>query len=345
MFETCILHIGTEKTGTTSIQALMGSNTQALRRQGLHYPAAFGSGGQRDIATCVMDDGLIDDARQALGISTPDHIARHRAAVAGKLARITEKFSARFPTLLLSSEHFHSRLNTPQAVARLKDLLAPHCRDFRVLVFLRPQHELAVSIYSTRLRVGAPAPEIIPKAKRPLPYYDYRALLDRWTDTFGRAAVSPRIYSRDVLDAFLTYCGIDRTALTAPRRINEALSGEAQAFLAGINPHLGSERGDIARYLNDIGSLPGPQPARAEAEAFDAVYAEGNEAVRAEWFPDRARLFECDLSHLPETRREISLDPETLFALFGAIWRAKIAAEQGAGRGNGQAGAVEGERE
>lgn len=68
-----ILHAGTHKTGTTSVQQVLAKNREALREKGVHYPDAhsFVGGGHKAhhrfaYAWTGMQDGLIDSATRFL---------------------------------------------------------------------------------------------------------------------------------------------------------------------------------------------------------------------------------------------------------------------------------------
>lgn len=89
---------------------------------------------------------------------------------------------------VLSSEHFHSRLREPHEVAALADFLRSHFHSVTVLCFLRPQDELRASHYSTYVINGKKEKlgSFSPAAGIDLDYFDYRRLLTKWTDAFGR---------------------------------------------------------------------------------------------------------------------------------------------------------------
>ena len=61
----CILHIGTEKTGTTSLQAALSSHRESLSKQGVLYARAPGQRNSRSLAAAFStkrdeDDYLIE---------------------------------------------------------------------------------------------------------------------------------------------------------------------------------------------------------------------------------------------------------------------------------------------
>lgn len=56
-----IIHIGTEKTGTTSIQNGLHANRDALTQAGIYLPVSLGGHNPRQLATYAMKDGRPDD--------------------------------------------------------------------------------------------------------------------------------------------------------------------------------------------------------------------------------------------------------------------------------------------
>lgn len=326
MFSKCILHIGTEKTGTTTLQRFLAHNRSALRQTGCVFPSTLGSLSNRFLATYAMEDDRSDDGRKRLAIATAADLQRHRQDVEDALQE--EATHGDGSVLLLSSEHCHSRLVHESEVRRLHSLLARVCNDLSVIVYLRPQHELAISLYSTALRVGYSGRSVLPRATARMPYYNYDRLLDRWATVFGEADVVPRIFCRkelsqgDICADFLELCGLDGRSLVHAPDTNRALSGEAQAFLERMNALLpAAQRSTLLRMLETTGTAPGATPSRAEAEQFMAIFAESNEAVRKRWFPDRDRLFNVDFSTYPEQPFIPTLSEEQASALLASLWQ------------------------
>src|SRR5690606_11923 len=116
-----------------------------------------------------------------------------------------------------------------------------YCNNFSIVAYIRPQHELAISLHNTALRLGYYNRRILPDHKKPEPYYDYRSMLERWSDVFGKEHVVPKIYDKnsfhnnDIVSDFFKFCGITWDGLKKLESSNASLSGEAQAFLEGIN--------------------------------------------------------------------------------------------------------------
>jgi hypothetical protein len=328
MFERCTLHIGTEKTGTTSIQRALAAARIELRQNGFLFPKGLGApDGHRKLATYSLDDGRFDDGRRKYKLFTNEAVHQHRADVRKELEDLSTRHAGKH--LILSSEHCHSRIIRGQEVARLADLLHQFCVSVDIVVYIRPQHELAVSLYSTALRVGHVDFPLIPQTGAIEPYYDYSSLLSRWSEVFGKSSVRPRIYNRrdllqeDIVADFLGILGVDVLATNKVSASNTNVNGEAQAFLKLINPYLKEGRRNLPDIVERLGKGPSAAPSREEAMRFFALHESVNETVRREWFPERKALFDIDWSRYPDVPVVPSISMETAFEMFAEIWKAK----------------------
>ena len=98
-------------------------------------------------------------------------------------------------SVIISSEHFHSRLETREEIERLFALLKKRFSEIKVLVYLRRQIQVAVSLYSTLCRTGGYRESIFPKnITEDNHYYNYYLLLEKWSNVFGQENLVPRIF-------------------------------------------------------------------------------------------------------------------------------------------------------
>jgi hypothetical protein len=305
-----ILHIGTEKTGTTTIQGVLARSRAALLERGFAYPKSFGPDNHVQLAFYAAEGRIARIARQyeRSGVSSARVVEAYPAELEAEVAALPGSVH----TLLLSTEHCHSRLHD-EGVGRLKALLDRFCDDYRVVVYLRRQDELAVSRYSTALRTGgAVERDILPAPPEPKPggYFDYKALLRRWGAVFGPDRIAPRLFGRahfvggDLLTDFRVACGLEDLPIPEMElERNPSLRPAAQEFLRRYNGLYGRAAPRavapiapraVARILNENFAGPGRLPPRAAAMAFVEACRAGNEWVRATYFPERERLFDED---------------------------------------------------
>lgn len=317
----CILHIGTEKTGSTAIQHFLHSNWHKLKQRGTHVCTSVGKPNNRSLPAAFMSEEKCDDflrRHKLQGISD-------RRAWAKKLQKGLVKEISRAKkdsqVFVISSEHFHSRLTTSAEVASFHEFLAPLFDRITVICYLRRQDHLAMSRYSEAMRAGhvhkSPLPELAKNAhKRLPPYFDFAALLDRWAGAFGEANVQPQIYSKEelldgnVIHDFLEIAGLKIDDPNEPNadKANMSLSAEAQAVLLGVNRKIGESgareasmrlRGKLVRYLQANAPGASRRPTSSEAEKFYKVFEPSNDLVAKRWF-HKDHLFEADFSDYPE---------------------------------------------
>jgi hypothetical protein len=179
-----LLHIGSEKTGTTSIQHWAAANRAPLAARGILYPVAPGErAGARPepnhvgLALAVSERARRSGLVGMLGL--PDAAA---AAAFGRRMerRLAEEIGAAgCGTLLLSNEHLSSRLRDEAEVAALRALVeraAGKAVEWHVVLYHRRQDEMIQSIYAMRVLHGAAEPFRL-AARADDPRLDPRAIL------------------------------------------------------------------------------------------------------------------------------------------------------------------------
>src|SRR5256885_16234541 len=116
-----ILHIGIEKTGTSSIRQFFRQNREALRRHSVLYSEVAGAENHMALAAAAQHDQKRDDLRTLYQIGTPQQVHEFRRNFAEDLAQEAEQSGC--STMVLSGEHCSSRLTTAGEVGVLAKLL------------------------------------------------------------------------------------------------------------------------------------------------------------------------------------------------------------------------------
>jgi len=316
VFDKILIHIGAEKTGTSTIQRFLRANRDRLGTQNIYYPQTPGEENHTRLAvaaqTSVREQAFL---RQEVGDASAEALAAFQESfVAALQAELADAAAMGFRRLVFSSEHCHTRVKTAAEAAQLAGLLRPLARKVKILFYIRRQDEVAVSLYSTALRAGyehrAPDLSFGADAHR----FNYQKVCTLYEDAFGEGALTVRLYDpeafegQNLLADFCFAAGISWDAgFSVPERRNEALSQRAQRLLAHVNAWQGSVFAPGGRWRNLLldrleALLPAPsiQPTRSEAERFLAQYEASNEAVRARYRPDLAPpLFSTDFSTYP----------------------------------------------
>ena len=324
------IHIGLEKTGTSSIQGFLNENRSVLLTQGVLFPISPGKSNQRRLPAAAMSDdvGIRAQAIKRFGPDFGTRLVRElQAEIAGSGA----------DRLLLSSEHCSARLQTVEEVQRLKGIIKTFGDEITVLVYLRRQDEFLTSIYSTAIRSGYTERFKVPTSTRPHRRYDYRGLLELWSGVFGREAIRARLFQPSawvgghLLTDFCDAAALDPKDTPAPLR-NESMSVEALELLRLINTAAGVGR-DRSTIRAAIKVTQGPKLSidsdtrRAFLQNFDS----DNRWV-AETFFGRSTLFDEVPDGLPD-HRPPEISPERFAALRQAIDAVKAEEEVGAPSG------------
>ena len=329
-----ILHIGTEKTGSTSIQRALAADRKTLAAHDILYPVLFGSENHMEVAVAAMGDRPADSLQIQELARTGLDIGGYTAALRAKLAQEISASGA--STLLISNEHCHGRLNTLDAVERLAGLLGAPFTQVQVIVYLRRQDRMAVSLHSTRLKGGGSG-KMLPQVDKVPAYFDPHRLMATYAEVFGPAALAARLYERPRLvggDVVQDFYAIAALGMDPPRveAANLSLSRQQARFLTLFNARVplivegrvNPARGPIVDAIYNV--LPGPaaRPARDDARRFQAQFDVVNRLARDRFLPDldRPTLFDDDFSEYPDSGDTDVPLTEAEFAAFAeALWR------------------------
>ncbi|WP_406827627.1 hypothetical protein [Microbulbifer sp. ARAS458-1] len=189
-----VLHIGTEKTGTTSIQKFIKRNREALSDQNVFVvPSILGDGNNFEFVLASSIDPGSDLGRHRPG-TYPAYQDQQRKCVCKTIQELPEN-----ATLLLSSEHFSSRLSSKRDIEILKSLF-PDSVDFEIVVYLKRQDDLYLGSFSEAIKAGVPFSKIarmgdvMSSERYGSAYYNYKNLLSNWLSVFDEASLNVRLY-------------------------------------------------------------------------------------------------------------------------------------------------------
>lgn len=283
------LHIGTEKTGTTSIQHFMAHNRSLLQEQGVLYPRSPGKLNHIGITALAQDYGR-GELWEKLGITT----LTNRDQYASELERSLEAELAGYPftKVVLSNEHCSSRLMSDAEVDTLRKFLQRLFSRIRVIIYLRRQDDFVISTYSTGIKSGRTDPFEVPRKRRIIGRYDYWDLLNRWSRTFGKENILCRKFERtsfafgDLIADFLTAIGCDPgLAWQNPGSVNSSLDARCLEFLRLMNLHGGVSRPPkLIQMLESVSDGPLIDIPEHRRVAFMRELRESNAMVAREYF-------------------------------------------------------------
>lgn len=242
-----ILHIGTEKTGTTAIQKYLRSKAN-LKELKLWTSRSQGLGNHSYFAAYALDTQSTDVALKMRGLC--GDAAKHadfRGMIERSLIRDLE--ASNHSEFVISSEDL-SRVFMPAEMARLGKLLAPHFDEIQIVLFVRRQDEIAISRHGMFIRDGLGQrfsfAQIDDLTRRRI--YDYAALYNRWWAQFPEAKFSVIPYGhasrnadRDSIDLFLKAVGRSNEHYATPLRANTSISSARYRFFQLMRNRLKSK--------------------------------------------------------------------------------------------------------
>jgi len=324
------LHIGTSKTGTTSLQDFLASNRLVLAKKGILYPRTFGELNHAVLLDYVLSFHKLTYLMILWGKLLPKKFKRagllsSRSIITGLISKDrVEDFSKEFLSsfqkeiqntnctkLLISVEGF-ANFTGVKKIQFLKKFLDDFVNEYTIIVYLRSQHDRAISEFTTHIRSGRRIPIIFRKKFHQ--QFNYEKLLGAWADVFGDENIVTRIFSRkelldgDIKKDFVSLVGWNWNDFEDVEWRNESMSEDAQKFMLQINKVLpriiGNEmnenRGNIGQHVHKNFKGKGLQPTRQDAENFFKRFKDSNEKVRQKWFPEKKELFEVDFDKYPE---------------------------------------------
>lgn len=266
------LHIGSHKTGTTSIQRAC-SHLPSGNRDGVKYLDVRPSGTQ-----VVGISGTLENFRARILLDAADRVFRPEGQ----------------KRLIASDESFFW-ISEPDTVHKLAALLHERFSSVTILCYLRRQDRLALS-HRRQVSDGMPAARFYGVEATPLPryqphfqnYFDYATKLSTiWASAFGKQNVQVVPYDKitrkgaDVVADFAHRTGASLD-ISTPIRANRSMKGSRT--LVGLKlMEMGLPAPRRRKILENLPAAGQFLPTRAEAQAFVAHFAGANRNLARDW--------------------------------------------------------------
>lgn len=319
-----IVHIGSPKTGSSSIQAFLHHNAAEIARRGVRFQRNVpdrGSQFEYPLAALAIQGAMIPskDGRVRYKARTVEEARANYAGYAETLKSYPKRFDE--PVALFSSEHFLPWIHDESLVQQVDRMFGDVFDEVRYVVYLRRQEDLLVSQYSEQVKRGANVP-LDQFIGRRLKAVNHFRVISRWANVVGHERMDVRLLERDFLrdgdliTDFCHACGFSPEGLQLPPRENESITVTAAEVMRHLNlripevlPTTGANplrRG----LLEHVTALTDGDPAirlnpHQKARVHNHV-AQGNERLRAAFFPDRPALFaDRDGQEPPMPRYEV----------------------------------------
>ncbi|HFU74880.1 MAG TPA: hypothetical protein ENK66_01405 [Arcobacter sp.] len=175
-----ILHIGSEKTGTSTIQEWFVKQRSSLLQHGILYPKSPGYMSHVKLAIYASNEPFNKELHQ---LYFPKEKKFSDVDFENELHRELENTSAE--TVIFSNEHLSSCVRTQAGINKLIKLLKYFTSEIQLIFYIRRQDNFWLSHYSTEVIVGSPNSLQIPKDKD-IFLYDYYSIVELWRKALDR---------------------------------------------------------------------------------------------------------------------------------------------------------------
>ncbi|HHC7360596.1 TPA: hypothetical protein ACN30T_004017 [Vibrio parahaemolyticus] len=278
-----IVHIGTEKTGSSSLQLWGERNRVALKKDGIFYSQSLGDTDHRKASLYPLTFGDNDDGFDRYSITSEEAFARFKNQVRLDLEQeVAEAKGLGCGYFFVSSEHFHSRVLNDEMVNQVKDLFTSffNDEDILVLAYLRPQAELFQSRISVGVRNMTHSPgELDSLWKRDVLYFDYLSLWSRWSQAFSNVTFKPFNKYKNIILDVCSILDIDIDDYENPERVNEKLDyrmGLISFNLRERIKNINLKRSLVNLYLEQIPCKEAISISRTLASEINSFYYQSN---------------------------------------------------------------------
>lgn len=315
------LHIGTGKTGTSSLQVFLHKNRAVLAEQGVLYTKKLGETNNIEIAKYGL--GFTEFGKspffQNLEIKNRVDKVGFDRNVAKKLKEeISDARGRGLKKAIISSEHFSTDLRKIENIEKIKllfDCVGINVKN--IILYIREQTSYIFSDYNTRVLMGLHEKNVpILPSSVTNSALNHSHTIKIWSDAFPDSKMRVRIFEKDKLhngntvDDFIFLAQLNNlNSFEYLQETNQSYSKEALEFLVkyndfvrlnGLDHILGIARPEIKNFILPCcrKSFPGQtlKPTRKQKLAMRDLFKPSNEDVRVKYFPELDSLFAFDES-------------------------------------------------
>lgn len=335
----CVLHIGTEKTGSTLLQDWLYQNRKQLSKQRLYLSNILGKNNNRRLVSYFQRE--LDDWTSRNKISSQQEKKYYFDGFTNDFVNEIVKASRDHDVFLVTSEHFHSRLKDKEEIKALQQFLQHEFDSVKVVCYFREQMQMASSLYSTAVK-GPYTTTLDDYFDRVTPsnyYYNYKEIADNWSGSFGRQNCEFRIYDKarfveqdlrkDLLSCLDMQFDFDLFDYTIESS-NESLSQlESQLYRATneLIPYWEDENGNASReninVKSRISSIECIKHGRVESAHMVAgmrMFSESNKLFFNEYF-DGKYLFPIAPVDYKDEKKQISFTIDQVAEIVGELFK------------------------
>ncbi|MGI8099606.1 hypothetical protein ACNGFK_05875 [Campylobacter coli] len=336
---TAYVHIGTEKTGTTSIQEFLYINKSIIQKQNYFFAQSIGIKNHWDLAFLGYSLNKKDSYILNNSLWNFQAIKQHKKNIFSKI-KDEVKFNHK---IIFSSELLQSRLTRKREIVKLYTFLKKiGFTNIKVICYIRDANEMLRSLLSEAIKweeidsfeLKEEKEEYKLGYKKNLFHFhhicNHKQTLQWWGEIFGKENLIVRLfdnnefYQGDLLKDFIHSIGLEwDDEFIIPPKQNESLDLLGIDLLRRINKFLplfcnnarNIFRGDLhhfaVKHFTSKDSHLKFQPPKEVVQSYIDYFEESNEWVRKEFFPHKERLFsKKDLSNYKENYELKEMKPE-----------------------------------
>jgi len=301
-----ILHVGTEKTGSTSIQRALELSTQKLQDQGYLFPTTLGSPCHIHLTACALRGSPNHPIRQHLAL-VDDDVFQHFLKKT-KSAFFDELASSSCDTVIISDEHINVHLIDQGAMENYRSI----CEEFgvisKVIIYLRAQDEFRVSLFSEAVKCanlkGFDIDNPLPIFDNLPPRFNYSRILDNLSNVFGEKSLRVGLFEKDALiggDIVKDFCHkiggslsvINSQTIEYNRSLDARIIRPLAQLCKALAPFQSSDQFQLYRSILERVQQsfdgPGLVMSADRHAAFMEQFRGQNSVLKARYFPSLSR--------------------------------------------------------
>jgi hypothetical protein len=308
-----IVHIGTIKTATSSIQEYLFQNQKMLIMNGYYFIQSSGPKNNRAIPSFCLKDSSDDNFFKLIGANSQSKRNEFKINFIKKFSEEINSIPDNIHTVIISSEQFHFATNSLEEVNNVKMFLSNYFDEIQIICYLREQLELCNSHYSSEIMMAGLTKayeDFIEECNPSNIHYNYYDMLMNWERCFGKHNLkvsifdSENLYNNNIIDDFFYKLNpklvdlLDDTSL----RFNQSINYSGQIIAKAVNQTFPKFEGDKVAKSNSIRMLcldiikkglsgKGQQPSLEVANKIYSSFKKSNELVRRKYFPELSKLF------------------------------------------------------
>lgn len=298
-----ILHIGTEKTGTTSIQKFFLKHRELLNSQSILYPKSTCgiNGNHRWWPAFVYNNNFEDDFT----------LAKFSGDINLRKKILNEKFeefkieinNSDADCCLISSEQFSSRLGNNE-IKNLKKILENLFDEIFIILYIRKPINYAISLLTTSIKSGGTPKGLDIEAFKKR---SNLKVIKKWSNFFSGKNFKVKLFEKELFfqgDLIKDFCNeYDikipselRTTIFANKSLNllqmKSLRYLNQYFPKFNNKKLNPKRGNLTKFIkNNLHSSNYFTPTQKEFDLFESEFTREDEEIRKKYFPEKKKLW------------------------------------------------------